>query len=112
MPYLAEPIIEKKEVKKEKREFWGALLAIALGVVQIVVGAAITFFSTGAAVGFGVRLMIDGAKDILKGINGLISGHFDLKQYFKEKAIDLLVNIVISGPAALAEIKEMAQKGF
>ncbi len=37
-------------------------------------GAAICFFSMGAASKFGVGLIIEGASDIIKGVIGLIKG--------------------------------------
>lgn len=66
-------------------------------------GAAISFFSAGAAIKFGVGLIIEGASDIVKGVVGLIKGDFDFKQYLKEKGISLLLTAAFAGTEALKE---------
>lgn len=91
---------------------WGAFVAIGLGILQICAGAMLCFFSAGAAIKFGVGLIIEGTSDIIKGVIGLLNGEFDFDEYLKEKGISLMLTAVFAGPAAMKETFELMGKGL
>lgn len=72
----------------------------------------ISFFSAGAAIKFGVGLIIEGVSDIVKGVAGLIKGEFDFEEYLKEKSISLMLTVVFAGPSAMKETFELVGKGL
>jgi len=120
-------IIELFEVDTYKISsggWFGTIFSAVLGVVQIVVGAAITVGSAGFAASFGTGMIVEGVKDIIASIKSVISGKpISLEGYLEAKGISYAINVLTSALTsfrnALTGVKdtvkvtaEEAQKGW
>ena len=72
---------KRKKSRRKKKRWWKRIVVFLLGVAQIVVGAIITASTAGALSGFGVNMMVEGAKDCFNSIFSSDKLN-DLKKYF------------------------------
>lgn len=79
--------------------------AALISVVTIGIGAALTFFSGGAAaIGLGVPLIIDGIVELFQVGKAMIFGDdFSFKDFIKNKAMSLILTCTFAGASALKE---------
>ena len=85
---------------KEYEFPWSALIVGALAIAQIVGGAFLV--STGLGVVIGQGLIAEGVSDILFVVQAIITGEFSWEAYLWQKAISLLLSIVMFGVGKLA----------
>ncbi|EAR93552.2 helicase carboxy-terminal domain protein (macronuclear) [Tetrahymena thermophila SB210] len=106
------PLIGKVQAKKKKKRFWGWIVKLVAGVVQIVVGAALTYFSAGAASSVGISLIFEGCVDVFQAIKaGINNEDVDLGQYFQNKVVSLSLACALAGSQALAETGQLFKQG-
>ncbi|KAL4480304.1 hypothetical protein ABPG74_020820 [Tetrahymena malaccensis] len=106
------PLIGKVKTKKQKKSFWGWIVKLVVGVVQIIAGAALTYFSCGAASSIGIGLILEGCIDVFQSIKAAINNEdVDLSQYFKNKLVSLSLTCVLAGSQALIETGQLFKKG-
>lgn len=91
---------------KEYQFPWSALIVGALAVAQIVGGAFLV--STGLFVGIGQGLIAEGVSDILFVVQAIITGEFSWEAYLWQKAISLVLSIVMFGVGKLAKLWSQA----
>jgi hypothetical protein len=83
-------------IKKKKVSWWKRVGIFLLGVAQIVVGAIITASTAGALTGFGLNMMIEGAKCCFESIFKPEKLN-DLKKYFSQIAMNYAFALAASG---------------
>ncbi|KAL4506031.1 hypothetical protein ABPG72_013792 [Tetrahymena utriculariae] len=106
------PLIGKVQTKKKKKKFLGWIAKLVVGVVQIIVGSALTYFSCGAASSIGIGLIFEGCVDVFQSIKAAINNEdVDLGQYFKNKLISLSLTCTLAGSQALAETGQLFKQG-
>eukprot|EP00392_Amoebophrya_sp_AT5.2_P010211 g10264.t1 len=81
--------------------FWSLLI---LGVLQIVAGALLVVFSSGAAASIGLGLISEGVSDIICAVKDVhINKNFDWKSWGVNKVVSLAVSMISAGMGAVKE---------
>lgn len=89
------------------------IAVIFMGLVQILIGALIIFFSAGSLTLVGQAFISEGIGDIVFAITSFTSGHFTWADYGKHKAISLMITVATCGVGAyMARGKDIAGFGF
>lgn len=87
------------KLEKKPKFCWDALLVCLLGVAEIIGGAALMICSVGTVANIGMALISEGISDCIDGIEGMIKGEFDWKEWGISKAVSLAVSLVSGGIA-------------
>ena len=101
-------------IKELKPIDWTAVLSVsALGLAQLIAGAAITVFSLGSGITVGMGLMVEGVSDLIIAVkDGIINRDFSWVTYGIQKAISLTVSLVCAGMGAIKDAAKTAAAGI
>ncbi len=101
------------KIKEIKPIDWKAVIAVAaLGIAQLVAGAALTVFTLGAGASIGMGLIIEGVGDLITAVkDGIINRDFSWISYGIQKAISLTVSLVCAGLGAIKDAAKTAVAG-
>ncbi|KAF1313415.1 hypothetical protein FI667_g17389, partial [Globisporangium splendens] len=105
-PLAFQGLLDITEEKKWKFS-WSALFVTILGTLQLLGGIGLMCFGF-ANVGMG--LIAEAVSDLAAGIEGLVTGNLDLRDYFTNKAISVAISLVCGGIAKCC--KSVAREGF
>ncbi|CAM2721942.1 unnamed protein product [Rotaria socialis] len=102
------------KIKEIKPIDWQAVISVAaLGIAQLVGGAAIAVFSLGAGTSVGMGLMFEGVSDLINAVkDGIINRDFSWVSYGIQKAISLTVSLVCAGMGAIKDAAKTAVAGI
>lgn len=100
-------------VKEVKPIDWSSVIALtALGLAQIVGGAALAVFTLGAGASIGMGLLSEGISDLITAVkDGIINRDFSWVSYGIQKAISLTVSLVCAGLGAIKDAAKTAVAG-
>ena len=89
-------------IEKKPKFCWSGLACFLLGVAQIVGGVLLTVFTVGTAASIGMGLISEGISDCISGIEGMVTGEFDWKEWAIAKATGLAISLISGGVSRLA----------
>ena len=100
-------------VKEVKPIDWSSVISLmALGLIQIIGGAAIAVFTLGAGSTIGIGLLSEGVSDLITAVkDGIINRDFSWAAYGVQKAITLTVSIVCAGLGAIKDAAKTVVTG-
>nr|XP_015208820.1 PREDICTED: uncharacterized protein LOC107078100 [Lepisosteus oculatus] len=98
------------EVKKKPRFCIDALICALLGVCQIFLGALVCVLSFGTASQVGLGIISEGVSDLIQGVQGMIEGKFDWKEWAISKSISLGISLVTAGFSTIKNIVSSVYK--
>lgn len=101
------------QVKEVKPIDWASVAGLAaIGLAQIVAGAALAVFTCGAGSSIGLGLISEGIGDIITAVkDGIINRDFDWTSYGIQKAISLTVSVACAGLGAIKDVAKTAAAG-
>ncbi|CAF1398910.1 unnamed protein product [Adineta steineri] len=101
------------KVKDIKPIDWKAVIGVAaLGMAQLIGGAAIAVFTLGAGTSIGMGLITEGVSDLITAVkDGIINRDFSWVSYVIQKAISLTVSLVCAGLGAIKDAAKTAVAG-
>lgn len=102
------------KIKEIKPIDWKSVISVAaLGLAQLVGGAAIAVFSLGAGATIGMGLIFEGVSDLITAVkDGIINRDFSWVSYGIQKAISLTVSLVCAGMGAIKDAAKTAAAGI
>jgi preprotein translocase subunit SecA len=93
-------------------DWWSVIGVMAIGLVQMIGGAAMAVFSLGAATQFALGFIAEGVSDLITAVmDGIINRDFSWAAWGMQKAISLTISIACAGLAALKEAAGLAKHG-
>ena len=100
-------------VKEVKPIDWLSVIGLmALGLAQVVGGAALAVFTLGAGSSIGMGLLSEGISDLITAVkDGIINRDFSWVSYGIQKAISLTVSLVCAGMGAIKDAAKTAVTG-
>lgn len=101
------------KIKEIKPIDWKSVISVAaLGIAQLVGGAAIAVFSLGAGASIGMGLIFEGVSDLITAVkDGIINRDFSWVSYGIQKAISLTVSLVCAGMGAIKDAAKTVVAG-
>ncbi|CAF4493041.1 unnamed protein product, partial [Didymodactylos carnosus] len=99
-----------KEIKPI--DWWSVVYVAALGLAQLVRGAALVVFTLGAGASIGLGFIIEGVGDLITAVkDGIINRDFNWVSYGIQKAISLTVSLVCAGLSGIKDAAKTAVAG-
>ncbi|CAM2724787.1 unnamed protein product [Rotaria socialis] len=101
------------QVKEVKPIDWLSVIGLtAIGLAQVVGGAALAVFTLGAGSSIGMGLLTEGISDLITAVkDGIINRDFSWVSYGIQKAISLTVSLVCAGFGAIKDAAKTAIAG-
>ena len=90
--------------KKKSSSLWDAVLCGIIGIVQVVGGALLTYFSAGLLAQVGYALIMEGISDIAYAIEHGIKGDFKWSSWATKKAVSLAVTALTLGLGGFSSV--------
>ncbi|XP_076119120.1 uncharacterized protein LOC143100067 isoform X1 [Alosa pseudoharengus] len=90
-------------IKKKPQFSYQALICVFIGVLQVVAGALVLAFTSGAATNFGLGLISEGVSDMISGIIGMVTGNFSWSEWAVSKSISIGISLVCGGINVLSK---------